>query len=143
MPAGHDLAAKEAIRSADLLDHRVISFPQALLYGVTPQDLYGRHADRIQTGIEVRSGQTACWFSLAGGGVAIVDATAVAGAAFPGLVVRPYRCRVRLELRLLRHRHRPLSRLAEVFCATFGQTWNRLLDGRGHPATAAAVSAHL
>jgi len=136
MPAGHALARKETVRASDLRDHRVISFPQALLYGVTPQDLYGRYAAQIQTGIEVRSGQTACWFSLAGGGVAIVDATAVAGAAFPGLVVRPYQCRARLELRLLRHRHRPLSKLAETFCATFDQTWNRLLGGRSRSSVA-------
>src|SRR5690606_32510822 len=87
MPTGHPLAARKTIRPVHLKGHNVISFPQALLYGLTERDLYGPHAAHIKASIDVRSGQTACWFSLAGGGVAIVDSTAVAANAFPGLVV--------------------------------------------------------
>ncbi|OWT54226.1 LysR family transcriptional regulator [Candidimonas nitroreducens] len=126
MPAGHPLAARRRVRPVDLLEHNVISFPQAITYGISNQDLYGKYADLIHTNVEVRSGQTACWFCLAGAGVAIVDTTAVAAGAFSDLVVRPYTSRAKLAVYLTQHRNRPLSKLAEMFCTAFDATWNQL-----------------
>ncbi|HEY0296135.1 MAG TPA: LysR substrate-binding domain-containing protein [Bordetella sp.] len=126
MPRGHPLAKKRVIGPADLRGHAVVSFPQALAYGITEAQLYGSHADEINVRLNVRSGQTACWFSLAGAGVAIVDAATVAGQAFPDLAVRPYRSQARLALHVLRHRNRPLSRAGIIFCETLDETWKRL-----------------
>lgn len=126
MPASHPLSARKVIRAADLPGHPVVSFPQALDYGLSDEALFGRHSDLIARRLNVRSGQTACWFSLAGAGLAIVDAAAVAGAAFPELAIRPYRCDARVEILLLRHRDRPLSRAASRFCDSFRRTWSEL-----------------
>ncbi|MBN9428363.1 MAG: LysR family transcriptional regulator [Burkholderiales bacterium] len=126
MPATHALASRKLIRAADLPGHAVVSFPLARDYGLSDEALFGRHSDKIARRLNVRSGQTACWFSLAGVGLAIVDAATVAGAAFPNLVIRPYRCDAKVEILLLRHRDRPLSRAAAEFCASFVCTWDEL-----------------
>lgn len=126
MPATHPLAARKVIRAADLPGHAVVSFPQALDYGLSEEALFGRYSDRITRRLNVRSGQTACWFSHAGAGVAIVDAAAIAGGAFQGLAIRPYRCDAGVEIFLLRHRDRPLSRAGLQFCESFRRTWKEL-----------------
>lgn len=130
MPRGHELARFSEVTPAQLVGQRVISYPQALLYGITERDLYGRYADKVVRNTHVRSGQTACWFSLAGGGIAIVDNTAVAANAFPELDVRPYRCRARLALNCLRHRHKPLSQVAMRFLSLFDASWEELVATR-------------
>jgi len=100
MPSNHALAQKKEVRPIDLKGHDVVSFPQALTYGLTNTLLYGNYRDDIALRINVRSGQTACWFSLAGAGVAIVDSATVAGNAFSNLAVRPYRSPARLAVML-------------------------------------------
>lgn len=131
MPASHPLASRSFIRAADLPGHAVVSFPQALDYGISDDALFGAHAGAIDRRLNVRSGQTACWFSHAGAGVAIVDAAAVAGGAFPDLAILPYRCDATLQIYLLRHRDRPLSRAAGEFCKTFRRTWSELSRRQG------------
>jgi DNA-binding transcriptional LysR family regulator len=126
MPESHPLVGRKSISSVDLLSHPVVSFPQAHDYGLTDEALFGSHRDQISPRLNVRSGQTACWFSLAGAGLAIVDAAAVAGHAFPGLAIRPYRCNAHVEVFLLRHKNRPLSLAAKQFCDEFRTTWKEL-----------------
>jgi len=126
MPHEHELARLDVIHPEHLVGERVISYPQALLYGVTEKDLYGKYAHKILSSTHVRSGQTACWFSLAGAGVAIVDSTATAGGGYPGLAVRPYVCEANVELHVLRHRNKAQSRLATLFLELFEDCWPRL-----------------
>lgn len=128
MPKGHPLASRKVVHAADLEAHAVVSFPQARDYGISDDLLFGANSASIRRPLNVRSGQTACWFSLAGAGVAIVDSAAVAGNAFPDLELRPYRCDATLEVLLLKRRDRPLSRPAELFCEAFRQTWASLAD---------------
>ena len=126
MPLNHPLAGKKIIRPADLVPHPVVSFPQALDYGLTEEVLFGKFNNSIVRRLNVRSGQTACWFSLAGAGLAIVDAASVVGQAFANLAIRPYRCDARIEVLLLRHKDRPLSLASKQFCDALGSTWNAL-----------------
>jgi DNA-binding transcriptional LysR family regulator len=126
MPKSHPLAKKKRVQVADLVDHPVVSFPLATSYGLSDEALFGAYSDRIERRLNVRSGQTACWFSLAGAGVAIVDQASVAGSAFPDLAIRPYQCEASIEIVLLRRRDRPLSRAATLFCTYFRSTWTEL-----------------
>jgi DNA-binding transcriptional LysR family regulator len=126
MPADHALSKRKVIRSTHLQGQSVVSFPQALNYGLSDEALFGQHSESIARRVNVRSGQTACWFSHAGSGLAIVDAAAVAGGAFPHLVIRPYDCDAKVELLVLRHRDRPLSRAAAIFCESFRDSWKEL-----------------
>ncbi len=133
MPKSHPLVGRKTIRPVDLISHPVVSFPQALDYGLTDEALFGSRKAQISPRLNVRSGQTACWFSLAGAGLAIVDAAAVAGHPFPGLEIRPYRCDARVEIFLLRHKDRPLSLAAKQFCDSFRLTWKVLAHLRTEP----------
>lgn len=126
MRQNHPLAARKFVRACDLPGHPVVSFPHALDFGLSDELLFGRYSDSIIRRLNVGSGQTECWFAQAGAGLAIVDTAAVAGQAFPALVVRPYRCDAAVQVYLLRHRDRPLSRAAERFCEAFGETWKEL-----------------
>ena len=130
MPLTHPLVNKKQIRSSDLISHPVVSFPQAREYGLTDESLFGKHSVSIARRLNVRSGQTACWFSLAGAGVAIVDAAAVAGRAFAGLTVRPYLCDAEIDVYLLRHKDRPLSLASKRFCDVLCDAWTRLWAGQ-------------
>ena len=123
------ISPKKEIRPVDLKGQVVASFRQALSYGVIDELLYGDSHEEIVFSLNVRSGQTACWFSLAGAGVAIVDAATVAGDAFSGLAARPYRCKSELAIHVMRHRNRPPSRAAIMFCEAFAETWKRLGPG--------------
>jgi len=126
MPLNHPLVDKKIIRPADLVSHPVVSFPQALDYGLTEGVLFGKFSNLIVRRLNVRSGQTACWFSLAGAGLAIVDAASVVGQAFANLAVRPYRCNARIEVLLLKHKDRPLSLASKQFCNALRSTWKEL-----------------
>lgn len=123
VPEGHRLARKRLVRPSDLVGERVISFPQATVYGLTEGMLYGEHAAQIKMQVDLRSGQGACWFSKAGGGVAIVDNAVVADGAFGGLVVRPYACDARVSLKVMHHRLKPMSKTAAAFCDCFAAVW--------------------
>lgn len=122
MPQGHPLSKKSVVRPADLVGRSVVGFPLAVNYGISERDLYGAFAGKVKPQLDVRSGQTACWFSLAGAGVAIVDELTVIGNAFPELVVRPYQCSAKLALHLVHRTDRPLSRVAATFIETFEDT---------------------
>lgn len=129
MPTGHPLTVHKTIRPTHLKGQAVVGFPMAVSYGVSERDLYGAQADSIKPKLDVRSGQTACWFSLAGAGVAIVDELTVAGEAFPRLEVRPYQCAAKLALYLVHRQDRPLSRVAAAFVETFDSTRAELMGG--------------
>lgn len=86
---------------------------------------YGAEADALNIQSRVRSATSACWQAQAGGGVAVVDRAAVSGPTFNGLVVRPFQCRERIPVAILRNRYRPLSLVQEAFCEEFETVWNR------------------
>ena len=126
MPQGHPLANLRLVCAQDLEGQTVVSFPQARDYGLPDELLFGESSSLIKRSLQVRSGQTACWFSHAGAGVAIVDHAAVASGAFPELEIKPYQCEAKLEICLLKRRDRPMSRPANLFCQVFRNTWDRL-----------------
>jgi len=125
MPEGHPLAEKSIIGPQDLVGHRVISSPDNALYGQALERAYGRTKPRLQLDLEVRSATTASWFAQAGVGVAVVDSPAVAKEALSGLVVRPFRSKEQLEVRILRNRYRPMSAIEKTFCKIFDDVWTQ------------------
>lgn len=123
-PPSHRLAKKRVVSAADLVGERVIGSPPDTPYGQALQRAYGQEARALDVHMHVRSATSACWQAQAGGGVAVVDRAAVAGATFSDLAVRPFQCRERLPVALLRNRYRPLSLLQEAFCDVFNTVWN-------------------
>lgn len=116
MPPGHPLCAKEVVFPRDLPGYRLISFPPQPAYGVMPEVIFGSVYPKLNFGLEVRAGQTACLFSLAGAGISIVDELTVLGNVFPHLEVRPFRTKAKLAITIAHSAYRPLSRTARLFC---------------------------
>ncbi len=127
LPPDHKLAGRLSLGPQDLVGERVISFPQAALYGLSDAALYGSYAAQIVRRVELRSGQGACWFSKAGGGIAIVDAAVVAGGAFQGLAIRRYERDVKMTVKVMHHKLRPMSNTAIAFCDCFEESWRALM----------------
>ncbi|MDA7415263.1 LysR substrate-binding domain-containing protein [Xenophilus arseniciresistens] len=132
MRSDHRLAAKREIVPRDLAGERVISSPASTPYGQSLRRAYGAAARSAKLDVEVRSAASACWFAQAGAGIAIVDQAAVAGQSFSGLVVRPFRARESLDVRILRNAYRPLSLVHQNFCDAFEQVWNESMAAGRH-----------
>ena len=124
-PQGHRLSRKRLVTPSDLKGERVIGSPADTPYGQALMRSYGGEAEELTIHSRVRSATTACWQAQAGGGVAVVDRAAVSGATFNGLVVRPFQCRERIPVSILRNRYRPLSLIQEAFCEEFDAVWKR------------------
>lgn len=123
VPKGHRLAPRKAIRPVDLDGERLISFSQITDARLLEPALQGSRIDMV-----LRSGPSACWFAQAGAGVAVVDALTPAGGLFTNVVTIPLKPAARLDIRVLRNSHRPLSRVAEEFCKAF----DRVCEVRSH-----------
>lgn len=123
MPAGHPLCARKQIAPKDLRGYRLISMPSQPDYGIDVDELLGGKANRLDIGLEVRAGQSACFFSLAGAGVAIVDEATVGANVFPNLQVRPFLTASRLQMTVVRNAFKPLSPFAQAFCTALGEQW--------------------
>lgn len=128
-PSRHALAKKRIVTPADLVGERVIGSPSDTPYGQALLRAYGKAAATLRVQSHVRSSTSACWHAQAGGGVAVVDQAAVAGATFSGLAVRPFQTRERLPVALLRNRYRPPSVVQEAFCEAFDAVWKQEMTG--------------
>lgn len=116
MPPGHPLARKPEIGPEDLVGERLITLPLQLAYGVSPQALFGDVLDRLNFGLDVRAGQSACAFSAAGAGLSVVDEMTVLDNAYPQLAIRPFRTRQRLVITVAHNAYRPMSVAAQALC---------------------------
>lgn len=123
VPIHHKLAKARVITSAQIANERLIGSPPDTPYGQALMRAYGRVAASLQVHSLVRSATSACWQAQAGGGIAVVDRAAVAGATFSGLAVRPFQTRERLPIAVLRNRYRPQSVVQEAFCDAFATVW--------------------
>lgn len=123
MREDHPLASRRTVRPIDLMGHRIITSPANTAYGQTLLRSYGKFAAQLQLDLEVRSSTTACWHAQAGAGVAVVDAAAVAGVSYPGLAIRRFQTREKLEISIVRNRYLPMSAVQKEFCDAFEAVW--------------------
>lgn len=128
MREDHPLARRRSVKPADLRGERIITSAADSTYGRALRRAYGTEAGRLQLDLEVRSSTSACWQAQAGGGIAVVDRAAVAGATFRGLAVRPFQARETLTVSILRNRYRPLSALQKAFCTAFERVWAEAME---------------
>ena len=66
MAKGHPLSKKSVISPADLIGYKLISFPPQPTYDILPEIIFGAALGKLEFGVEVRAGQSACLFSAAG-----------------------------------------------------------------------------
>jgi DNA-binding transcriptional LysR family regulator len=119
MPDGHPLSELEAVGPAELQRYPLISFSRDRPIGALIEQAYDDAGLRRSIAIEVTQSWTACALVQAGSGVAVVDGFSLLGGMFADLIARPLRPAIRIAGRILRPRHRPISRLASAFVAEF------------------------
>lgn len=153
MPKDHPLARLRIVRPQDLRRYRVISLSTLAEYGAEAPLLFGQ--EDWPPALEVRAGQSACLFALAGIGPAIVDEVTVARNVFPQLEVRRFATRARLEIHVVRNAFKAQSPAVRAFCKAIERAvlaWRRRaseewpasrprLESRGGPAPAKSRSA--
>lgn len=132
LPEKHPLTAKSVITPADLVGQQLIAFSREPPFGYVLEQVYGGLLDDLHIHLEVSSGPTACWFVRAGAGIAVLDAPAIAGDPFPGLVTRPFHPNREIEVRILYKAHRRVPETVRVFCDTFDVLWRDYVDGKSY-----------
>lgn len=115
MPPDHPLCKRKEILPRDLLGYRLITLPLQLAYGVSPQAIFGDVLEKLEFGLDVRAGQSACSFCAAGAGISILDEMTVLGNAYPQLEVRPFKTRAKLTVTVAHNAYRPMSKPAQFF----------------------------
>mgnify|MGYP001374021651 CR=1 FL=1 len=115
LPKNHALAKHAEIGPADLQGMPFISFKADSIFRHQIDDVFQKAGIARELKLEARTTEAICGLVAAGLGVSVI------GAAFPGdelhngIVIRPFKPRISIELALLYSTHKPLSRFAECF----------------------------
>jgi DNA-binding transcriptional LysR family regulator len=117
MPGSHRLASKATVSPMDLEDEDVITFPDIEPTGARISEAFVSEGVRLKKAIEVNQSYGACSFVDKGLGVALVDSFIHTHGHFPTLSVRPFAPEIRIQTHMLISSIRPISALAEEFCA--------------------------
>lgn len=123
LPMKHPLAEREVVSPSDLAGQRLIAFSREPPFGYVLEQVYGGLLDDLHIHLEVSSGPTACWFVRAGAGIAVLDATTVAGEPFPDVVTRPFKPSRELDVRVLYKEHRQVPDAVHAFCDALDMLW--------------------
>lgn len=124
MPREHPLSRLRSVRARDLRGYRVISLSALAEYGWSAPLLFGQ--ETIRPALEVRAGQSACLFAMAGVGLAIVDEVTVARDVFPQLEVRPFSTKARVEVHVVRNAFKAQSPTVRAFCEALRSIFQEL-----------------
>jgi len=116
MPPDHPLAQRKQVQPRDLVGLRLITLPLRMAYGVSPEALFGDVLDKLNFGMDVRAGQSACHFAAAGAGIAVVDEMTALGNAYPQLAVRPFKTKARLAITVAHNAYSPMTKAAQALC---------------------------
>lgn len=117
MPPSHPLANKRKISPEDLLNEDLVGYGSDTPLGRLIQQVFSSFERAPRVAVEVRFTHMACALVQAGNGMAIVDELAVAGRAWPDVVVRPLDTKIKMHVRILHHLE-PLPLLAQDFIKT-------------------------
>jgi DNA-binding transcriptional LysR family regulator len=115
LPAGHPLASRRSLSLAELRSVPLISLSSQQPVGQLVRAAHGEVAAAVRIAIEVSQSSVACALVRAGAGVAILDGFGLAEAKAQGLVSRPLKPRIPLEVTLVVSRLRSPTRLSEAF----------------------------
>lgn len=115
MPRGHSLASRASIKIADLAEERLVTHSFEMPEGSVIAEAFRAAGIAMRSRLQVRSGQSACWFVLSGAGVALLDATTIAGNVFTELVTRPLEPTLLMQINVLRSPLKSPSRAALAF----------------------------
>ncbi len=121
VPLGHPLLRRGRAGPVELQHWPLISFAQHLPIGALIEAAFRSRNQRRTIAVAVTQSATACSLVRNGVGVAVVDAFALTDPPADGLAVVAFEPGTRVVARLLRARHRPLSRIAQAFIGVLEQ----------------------
>ncbi len=115
LPKHHRLASRPEIETSDLEGEPFVSFRVDSLFRHQVDEVFRKAGVRRDLRLEARTTEAIYGLVTAGLGVSVI------GPVFPGdelrhgIVIRPFKPRISIELALLYSTHKPLSRFAERF----------------------------
>jgi DNA-binding transcriptional LysR family regulator len=116
-PVGHPLAALEAVTPRDIAGHRLIMMTRGSPLHTLIAPAFRAENQPLNWTVETPYSASAGNLVKAGFGVALVDSYATQQIEMQGLCVVPFEPNITVTALLYRARHRPLSKLAKMFCA--------------------------
>ncbi|EHM01724.1 LysR substrate binding domain protein [Acetobacteraceae bacterium AT-5844] len=131
LPPRHPLARQRRLSLVDLADQPVISLSPQQPVGAMLRQAMAQEPRMGQVVVEVSQSSIACALVRAGAGVAVLDGFGLHEARAQGLVARPLRPALPLEVCLLRPRHHAQSGPAANFTALLRETSRQVL-AEGH-----------
>ena len=117
VPAGHPLAARDALTPADLAAHPIVGMSDRRLIGHRVRELFLEDGLGYDPVIVSEFFSAICGLVAAGAGVAIVDAWSARTFAPMGIVARPFRPALRYEIGVFRRASASPTPLAEELMA--------------------------
>jgi len=115
MRADDELCRLKYVRSSDLADREIITFPVTEPTGARIFEAFKRDGHRLRPYADVNQSLTACAMVMAGIGVGLVDSFLPLKSAFPGIVARPYSPAIVLRIQMMTSVQRVLSPIANAF----------------------------
>ncbi|MBB5696598.1 LysR substrate-binding domain-containing protein [Muricoccus pecuniae] len=137
LPAKHPFASRPFLALQDLEAETVISLSPAQPVGQLVQVAWSEAGIARRLAIEVSQSSIACALVRAGAGIAVLDGFGLAEARAQGLVTRPLRPWIPLDVTLILDRGRECSRLTTAFVRaleeTLSSTLGKVEDQTGEP----------
>ncbi len=132
LPPGHQLGAQRLIQPADLQDEQFISVGERESQLINP--VLTAAGVSVDDQVVTTFGSTVCGMVAEGLGVTVLDCVSAADHLHRGIVVRPFKPLLKLQIRLFRALGRPQSPIVETFAAHLRQCASD--DRLGVPANA-------
>lgn len=120
LPEGHRLTDLSEIQASDLEGETFISYRQDSMSRFRIDEIFHKAGVTRVTTLEARTSDAICGLVAVGLGVAVIGPILPQFIRTEGVVFRPFRPNMNMELAVLRPTHRPVSIMAERFIAVIG-----------------------
>ena len=137
VPEGHELAGRDRVTPAEIVNYPLIGIDPADPYGRIMASIFMQHSLSYDVKIRARFGSTVCALVTNGLGVAVIDEFTLAGGNWPGVRQIPISETARFQAYVAFRRDTPLSSYCEYFVASL----RGHMEGAGRSTGAATGTA--
>lgn len=118
VPAQHHLARKPVLHVRDLKDEPFVAFPPESLLRLRVDEVFSKAGVRRRLRVEARTAEAVRHLVAGGAGITVLTLFDVAETLPPGVVVRPFRPALPIQMGVLSPAHKAASRMARRFAET-------------------------
>jgi DNA-binding transcriptional LysR family regulator len=115
LPRKHPLAKRAQLHPVDLSGEQIIGLSPHFPIGIQVGRAFAEANVPLRLAIEMTKTAIAVSLVRVGAGIALLDEVALMGGDAGDLVLRPIKPALRIDVRILHPRHRPVTRLAQEF----------------------------